>query len=136
VDYSSASHEPRTNAVQSETGDDFRVSFESRRKHHAKTQDLDFIRVGEFVKIGRSHDPDDRISRLQCAMPYEIEEITILSGKGWDEKAWHKRFASRRVRGEWFQWCDEIKDAVVREAKWPGLRRLFDAPDNKDEAGR
>lgn len=61
------------------------------------------IRAGksEFVKIGRAMHPESRCRELQTAH-YETLHI-IRTIKGDAEKAFHLRFASLRVRGEWFR---------------------------------
>lgn len=93
------------------------------------TDDLYFMRVHEFVKIGRSRDPWSRRKDLQCSTPFEIGEPVILQGRGDQERDWHKRFADKRVRGEWFLWCEEIANAIEFALHAPPLARLIEMQD-------
>jgi hypothetical protein len=101
-------HEPRTNAEQSETGDDFRVSFESpdfreqwklckeevARERLARKGDLYFIRAGNAVKIGHTINIVNRLGKMQADNHEELDCVLVLRGRGCDEAQWHEAFPS------------------------------------------
>lgn len=60
------------------------------------------------VKIGRARDVASRMASLQTGTPHELRALLVLKGDREEEMHW--RFRKHRIRGEWFQWCDEIRD--------------------------
>ena len=72
-----------------------------------------------LVKIGRSHDPQQRASDLHSAMPFYIEIYAVFWGKGTEEKNVHnalRLFKLDRCPGkEWF--VLQPKDAIYAVAK-------------------
>ena len=126
MDYSSAENETRSNAEQSETGGDFRVSYESRPrlKPGPKRRAIDrwfngFVYFIEatgtpFVKIGYTSDIKDRLKKLQTASPYELRALVCMRADLVEEQRLHERFKSVRVRGEWFERCPEIEAEIER----------------------
>jgi len=66
------------------------------------------IRAGasEFVKIGRAFQPEARMASLQTAHYETLCLLRVIKGDA--EKAFHLRFASLRVRGEWFKFDPEM----------------------------
>src|SRR5262245_21221533 len=58
-----------------------------------------------YYKIGASRDVEHRLHNLQSASPFalEVEHAVASSQPGRLEAALHAAFASRRVRGEWFE---------------------------------
>jgi hypothetical protein len=132
VDYDSASHETRTNAEHSETGSDFRVSFESLAA--PASGDLYFIRVQDGpVKIGRSADVQKRLRMLQCACPYDLELVGVLRNGGACEATFHANLDEYRMRGEWFRWegavCAAV-EAALHDGRW---RTVFGFSEPADE---
>ena len=70
---------------------------------------------GEFVKIGRSQNPAQRISSLQTANPMRLETLLIVPEYVVTEQEAHRRWSSQREKGEWFSrtpelvaWLDEV----------------------------
>lgn len=67
-----------------------------------------------LVKIGFSQDAFRRIRSVAQGCSESINADLVILGTRADEKALHKRFAKHRVKGEWFEDCDEIT-AYVKE---------------------
>lgn len=74
------------------------------------------LRNGSHYKIGKSRNVQWRVTQLRTALPQETLHIhTILTDRPDEvERDLHQRFASKRVRGEWFDLdmfdVDEICD--------------------------
>ena len=66
-----------------------------------------------FTKIGRSTNPNTRESTLQAEDP-QLELIWYHPGTNADETALHRKFAAKRVRGEWFDLTEADRQAVKR----------------------
>jgi hypothetical protein len=115
VDYDCLKNDARTYGDQSETGGDFRVSYESLIDEDGQDH-LYFIRVKDGpVKIGRARDAWKRLRGLQCACPYDLQMVGILRGGGGYEACFHANLEQHRLRGEWFEWVDVV-ERVIRAA--------------------
>jgi hypothetical protein len=70
------------------------------------------VRLGPAgqVKIGFASNITSRLVVMQVAAPEKLVLLRILDGGKELEAALHSRFASHRVRGEWFTFCDEMLD--------------------------
>lgn len=78
----------------------------------------------ERIKIGRTKDVRLRLASLRSHSPMELELLGRMPGGATVEEYLHCTFASKRVRGEWF-------DAA------PSIRRVAESgelPPPKDEA--
>lgn len=75
------------------------------------------IRCGEAgpVKIGKADDPQSRLRDLQTGHHEELAIIRVLDGGEAEEKHLHTHFAEFRIRGEWFQFSDEMLTVSVAE---------------------
>ena len=62
-----------------------------------------FVRDGEFIKIGSSMRPRERIGMLQTGSSRPLEILAVVPMEVADEFATHQRFAHLRARGEWFR---------------------------------
>lgn len=73
---------------------------------------------GGAVKIGRSVNPQERLSGLQTAHPTELRILTKIPGGNTVERSFHALFAADRIRpdGEWFRPSTQLM-AFVRELK-------------------
>jgi hypothetical protein len=71
-----------------------------------------FIQIGSSgaIKIGWAKDPAKRIKTLQTSQPKELKILGVIPGTVSDERALHRRFATARISGEWFD-----RDAVGPE---------------------
>jgi hypothetical protein len=58
-----------------------------------------------WFKIGKSRNIGNRFKDLCCVLPFSIEQIDVFECKdpGFVEVQLHRHFASKRMRGEWFQ---------------------------------
>lgn len=82
-----------------------------------------------FVKIGHSKDIGNRLSQLRTGSPIQAQMFAIvLAGHSKRlalslEKRLHKKFADRRVRGEWFRFdFDSDADKQIFNV---GCREVF-----------
>ena len=72
-----------------------------------------FILSGEsHVKIGYSANMDLRLAALQGANPMELKLYRMVEGTMAKERELHAKFKHLRIRGEWFLWCEEIKQTI------------------------
>lgn len=95
-------------------------------RHHLRTtpDDLYFVRVGEFLKIGRSRNLKERFRIIRSHSPTTPELIGSIAGAGHTEKAWHYAFRMIQSRGEWFKIGPALKEAVnaaLRGEDWMEL---------------
>lgn len=58
---------------------------------------------GGPIKIGFSTDARDRRKKLQTAQPDKLVYLAFIPGTREDESAFHNRFHSVRLEGEWFE---------------------------------
>lgn len=113
---------PRT-LTMNERQERWRLSMESReRNYRAKHTTPDglitgripgklfvyFFKCGEYVKIGQSESPRDRLTTLAYGVPYDCELLLVMRCTKGAETALHKRFSAHRHRGEWFRLDPEI----------------------------
>lgn len=73
---------------------------------------------GGPVKIGVAGDMAARLTTLQTACPYRIRIEALAKGGVPTEREYHKRFASSRLHGEWFERCPEIEAEIERLSQW------------------
>lgn len=64
------------------------------------------------VKIGVAVDVEGRVAELQTAHHEELRLVRIIDGSFAEEVALHRHYASARIRGEWFEWSDDMLDIV------------------------
>lgn len=65
------------------------------------------LRRGDAVKIGwTGNDPADRLAAAKTYTTEPIHLVTSFRGTRADERGLHERFASARIRGEWFRATD------------------------------
>lgn len=80
-------------------------------------QDID---VTGYCKIGKTNKPADRIGHFDTMLPFNVNVLHIMPSKDCTalETMLHRRFADKRVRGEWFKltaddiaWIKQIEAA-------------------------
>lgn len=76
----------------------------------------------DYVKIGRSQHPYDRVDQLQTACPLQLEVIaTIACDAVRFERELHKLHVGRRIIGEWFGFTNDELMTAIRDA-WTLVR--------------
>jgi hypothetical protein len=72
------------------------------------------VDISGYYKIGRTTDLYTRLSTFEVKLPFEIEVIAILQcGNAIQlERELHRRFASKRVKGEWFNLSTDDLEAI------------------------
>ena len=138
-------HEPRTNAEQSETADDFRVIHESDewadlealgdkrpmlpKFDHASAlprkaclADISRARVyfvagAGLIKIGITTNITSRFRAIRNSSPVPVELLGSRPGTAFAEGALHSMFAHLRRHGEWFEDAPELRAEIKRQLK-------------------
>lgn len=89
------------------------VSPEQRKEYDAKEEDSKkgFVYlmqhdVDAHTKIGFSKQPTTREATLRSA-DFNLRIVALFKGTMEDERWLHKRFSSKRIRGEWFNLNEE-----------------------------
>lgn len=62
------------------------------------------MKHGQHYKVGRSNDTARRRREVSLLLPEELQHIHVIETDDPEgiEAYWHRRFADKRVRGEWF----------------------------------
>lgn len=70
-------------------------------------------------KIGKTKNPEDRLRTFGVLMPIYPEYLCLIETPNhhWLETHLHKRFASKRLRGEWFALSPEDVEFIKRLAR-------------------
>lgn len=71
-----------------------------------------FISDGESIKIGVSVNPQERLLALQTGHARQLSILCTIPGGADEEFHMHAKFRHHRIRGEWFNDCQEIRDFV------------------------
>jgi hypothetical protein len=108
VDYSSTKNETRSNAEQSETGDDFRVNYESQSYVY-------FLGAENgLVKIGFASNYNERMGKLSAGSPVPLIPLAAVRGGRGEENAYHARFKKWKHHREWYYLTDELEEEIDR----------------------
>ena len=77
------------------------------------------LRAGEFCKIGRSDEIERRVKEIRVSLPSAAELVHTIQTDDPPgiEAYWHRRFADRRVNGEWFR-LDRFDIAAFRRRRF------------------
>ncbi|WP_197246395.1 GIY-YIG nuclease family protein [Cytobacillus firmus] len=67
------------------------------------------------IKIGKSKSIENRLKHFGIALPFRIEEVYFIATRNYDEleQVLHKKYAHKRVNGEWF----DLNDKDIQEIK-------------------
>jgi hypothetical protein len=91
-----------------------RVIRSEGREHHDTRTSIYFIvavtrdRKWDAIKIGIARDPARRCAQLQTSSHQDLVLFSVYTGFPFEERQIHERFASDRIRGEWFRASDEL----------------------------
>lgn len=79
-----------------------------------------FIKHREYVKIGFSRRPKNRIGNIQVSLPEKLEVLCIIHGDMRLEQELHSKFCDLRENGEWFFLNEELRDFIDEQdnIKW------------------
>ena len=67
-----------------------------------------FVRSGDYVKIGYTQHPQDKISVIGTSCPERIEVLLIINGTREDETVLHEFFKSDHHNREWFKFTAKV----------------------------
>lgn len=86
------------------------------------------MEVGDYVKIGHSEDPAQRVRDLRGSCPLKCTAIGVMNGGYTEESKVHAEFSHIRVKGEWFKKTDELEKWISlnmqpAEDVFPGINR-------------
>ena len=100
---------------------------EEMRLEFEREPDVYFIQSerGGPVKIGQTRDLKIRLMELQISHPYTLKILHVIEGAGPSiEKELHREFAKHRLRGEWFEWSEDLNKLINQlKKKNPGEYR-------------
>lgn len=73
------------------------------------------IRLGDKVKLGKTKNPDARLSALQSQQggPYDEAHFIVCDNKHDGERGLHYAFKAYRLQGEWFR-LSHLQTEVIR----------------------
>jgi hypothetical protein len=74
------------------------------------TTNIYFLHCGDFVKIGRGANPEQRKREMQVGNPFEIEIMGSFEASEAEERRLHDAFKQFHHRAEWF-----FLSATIRE---------------------
>ena len=65
------------------------------------------------VKIGFTRNNiEQRLKDAATWYPYDYDMIKMIEGTMIDERMIHRRFVKDKLRGEWFNYSDELKEYI------------------------
>lgn len=89
--------------------------YEDTRREYENGACIYLIEAGEHYKIGITTDLKRRLASINCGLPHADATVIAVRSGGRDlEAQLHNELAHRRVKGEWFDKCDEVRDIFIR----------------------
>lgn len=99
------------------------LSLRARSWDAGDVTNLYFIQAGGSggpIKIGRAKNVGGRLAELQCANHEELVVLATRPALPYREWELHLRFASTRIRGEWFEPDERLLKLIEETAEgWP-----------------
>ena len=86
---------------------------QARRSYPEPTEFYVYVLVcGEFSKIGKTTNPEQRFNQIEPRLPWPVKEFILLpcvdrAEMNWAERFLHNYFADKRGHGEWFNLADQ-----------------------------
>ena len=80
-----------------------------------------FIKHTEYVKIGYTHDIQQRVSQLQTSCPVKLCILGLIEGTFEDENIHQLKFKHLHSHGEWFKYEPELAgfiETLSRDLMW------------------
>lgn len=92
-----------------------------------------FIQANEGgpVKIGWSDNPKRRLNQLQAAHHGTLNLLAAVPGGRDTEKSIHGRLDDYRVRGEWFEDCEPVREVMAALQEACNLERQASSSANR-----
>lgn len=81
-------------------------------EHKPRDEYVYLLREGDFVKIGSSVNPKQRLAAYGTHSPRPMELLACLPATVATEAELHTRFAAYRERGEWFRLEGELREWI------------------------
>lgn len=79
-----------------------------------------FIRVGRKVRIGYSKNPYRRLSSVRCHSTQAVVKLlSFVEGDRKTEKAFHRKFAEYRYRGDFYHHTGKLRGYIATLPKVP-----------------
>lgn len=109
-------------------GEPIRPIERPKRQRLLKNGLVYFVGFGAYVKIGftAGNDVSFRMNAIQTGCPEELVLYGTINGTRQDEQILHMRFATLRLKGEWFRLAGELKEWIATEfPRNPSRKRGF-----------
>jgi hypothetical protein len=81
----------------------------------------DAVKIGMVTQKHYESRPEQsafqRLTAMQSGCPFELELLALCDGGQATEAQLHLRFASHRIRGEWFKLNDDLRAHIAQFPK-------------------
>ncbi len=71
--------------------------------------------ITQSVKCGIAVDVDKRLAGMQTGCPTPLRVMASFEGDLFRERRIHKRLTNFRRHGEWFRYCDDVREIIIDE---------------------
>lgn len=78
------------------------------------TSGVYFVEAAGYVKIGKASCVRSRLTVMQPNLPFLLSLLAVAPGSWKQEREYHAKFRTSRVRGEWYALSDDIKAEIYR----------------------
>lgn len=105
--------------IVSRVGEDGRerkvVMYQAHHGHFRAVNIPDTIyimRCSDYVKIGVSHNPQQRLASIKTMTPFDVEIVMTFNGDRKLEQSLHLRFREYLHRNEWFRFDGALREWI------------------------